>query len=72
MPRTLLPSPNEEAFILQKAKLKQKRERIIAARNQSTEWCKRRTTDHLTQLRTQNLNDKLQVFNSYILQALDI
>lgn len=61
MPRYLIPSPNEEAEILERARLQQKKERILAARKQSLEWCKLRTSDHIRKNKQKRISDNLKV-----------
>ena len=61
MPRQLVPSPNEEACIIEQAAQKLKKERLVAARKQSLQWCRRKTNNELIKNKQNQISVQLQV-----------
>ena len=62
MPRSLIPSPNEEAYIMEQAIQKQKRERLVAARKQSLVWCRHKTNNQQIKNKQKQISDQLEVW----------
>ncbi|KAL5267617.1 hypothetical protein ACHWQZ_G004605 [Mnemiopsis leidyi] len=60
MPRSLIPSPNEEAYIMEQAIQKQKRERLVAARKQSLVWCRHKTNNQQIKNKQKQISDQLE------------
>ena len=63
MPRVLRPSPNEEAAIREFQQRNQKVERLKAARKQSVDWCRKKTSSHVIETETKSVNQQLKVCN---------
>ncbi|XP_063685290.1 uncharacterized protein LOC134819324 [Bolinopsis microptera] len=64
MPRSLVPSPNEEAWFKEEATQKLKIERLVAARKQSLQWCRRKTNNQSEKNRQKQISVQLQATKS--------